>query len=283
MERRSNIAVAVVVAVVAVAMVVMEFSVGSFPVDIFRFPVNILTMALWLALLGVVYKQRATSPVARFMLSQRAVWLSFSLVAVVGIALGLERRPSSDAWVVVAAILFILSHLVLITLRGWRTAQGIRWRFTLLHLGLILALGAGFWGAPDREQLRIAIDHEPNDEAYTMSGTPRILDYTLTLEDYDIRLDDNGMPQHYEAVVGIDGERHAIRVNHPYARTWQEKIYLISLGESASGERYCIVEIVCEPWQWLLMAGIVMLIAGAVMMFLGGPRRSGNDKITERI
>lgn len=283
MERRSNIAVAVVVAVVAVAMVVMEFSVGSFPVDIFRFPVNILTMALWLALLGVVYKQRATSPVASFMLSQRAVWLSFSLVAVVGITLGLERRPSSGAWVVVAAILFILSHLVLITLRGWRTAQGIRWRFTLLHLGLILALGAGFWGAPDREQLRIAIDHEPNDEAYTMSGTPRILDYTLTLEDYDIRLDDSGMPQHYEAVVGIDGERHAIRVNHPYARTWQEKIYLISLGESASGERYCIVEIVREPWQWLSMAGIVMLIAGAVMMFLGGPRRSGNDKITERV
>lgn len=277
MKQRSNIRIAICVAVVAVAMAVMDFAAGSFPVDIFRFPVNILTMALWLALLGIVYKQRATSPVARFMFSQSAVWLSFSLVAMVGITLGLERRPSSDAWIVVAAILFILSHLVLITLRGWRTAQGIRWRFTLLHLGLILALGAGFWGAPDREQLRIAVDREPNDEAYTMSGTPRILDYTLTLEDYDIRLDDSGMPRHYEAVIGIGGTSHAIRVNHPYARTWQEKIYLISLGDE-----YCILEIVREPWQWLSMAGIVMLIAGAVMMFLGGPRRGGNDK-TERV
>lgn len=281
MGSRSNIGVAVVVAVVAVALIVMEVSVGSFPCDIFRFPVNILAMALWLALLGIVYKQRATSPVARFMLSRRAVWLSFTLVAGVGIALGLERKPSSDAWVVVAAILFILSHLVLITLRGWRTAQGVRWRFTLLHLGLILALGAGFWGAPDREQLRIAIDREPNDEAYTMSGARRILDYELTLEDYDIRLDDSGMPRHYEAVVGIDGESHAIRVNHPYARSWQEKIYLISIGEGTSGEVYCIVEIVREPWQWLSMAGIVMLIAGAVMMFLGGPRRGGNNITTE--
>ena len=279
---KSNIGVAIMVTVIAVALVVVELAFGSFPVDIFRFPVNILAMALWLTLLIVAYKQRATSRFARFMLSQRAVWFSFTLIAAIGIALGLERKPSSDAWVVVASILFILSHLIFITLRGWRTARGIRWRFTLLHLGLIFALGAGFWGAPDREQLRIAVDSEPNDEAYTMSGKPRILNYALTLEDYDIRLDESGMPEHYEAQIGINNERHTIRVNHPYERSWKEKIYLISIGEDTSGERYCILEIVREPWQWLSMTGIVMLIAGAVMMFVGGPRRSNNDKTTVR-
>lgn len=277
---KSNIGVAIMAAVIAVALVVVELSFGSFPVDIFRFPVNILAMVLWLTLLIVAYKQRATSRFARFMLSQRALWLSFTLIAAIGIALGLERKPSSDAWVVVASILFILSHLIFITLRGWRTARGIRWRFTLLHLGLIFALGAGFWGAPDREQLRIAVDSEPNDEAYTMSGKPRILNYAITLEDYDIRLDESGMPEHYEAQIGINNERHTIRVNHPYERSWKEKIYLISIGEDTSGERYCILEIVREPWQWLSMTGIVMLIAGAVMMFVGGPRRSNNDKTT---
>lgn len=280
---RSNIGAIIWIAIVAVAMTVMQFMVGDFPVDIFRFPVNILALTLWLTLLGIVYRQRATSSLGRFMLSSRAVWLTFTLIACVGIWLGLERKPSSGAWMVVAAILFILSHLVLITLRGWRNIRGIRWRFTLLHLGLILALGAGFWGAPDREQLRIAIDQEPNDQAYTMAGEPRILDYTLTLEDYDIRHDAKGMPELYEARIAIDNESHTIRVNHPYARSWQEKIYLISFGRSATGETYCIVEIVREPWQWLSMAGIVMLIAGAVMMFLGGPRRGGNLNDNKRL
>lgn len=269
---KNNIGVIVWIAVVAVAMVIMQFVVGDFPVDIFRFPVNILALVLWLTLLGLLYKQRTTSPLMRFMLSSRSLWLTFTLIAGVGIWLGLERKPSSDAWVVVASILYILSHLIFITLRGWRNARGIRWRFTLLHLGLIFALGAGFWGAPDREQLRIAIDSKPNDQAYTMAGEPRILDYTLTLEDYDIRHDAKGMPEHYEAQIGIDNEHHTIRVNHPYARSWQEKIYLISFGRSTTGETYCILEIVREPWQWFSMAGILMLIAGAVMMFLGGPR-----------
>lgn len=269
---KNNIGVIVWIAVVAVAMVIMQFVVGDFPVDIFRFPVNILALVLWLTLLGLLYKQRTTSPLMRFILSSRSLWLTFTLIAGVGIWLGLERKPSSDAWVVVASILYILSHLIFITLRGWRNARGIRWRFTLLHLGLIFALGAGFWGAPDREQLRIAIDSKPNDQAYTMAGEPRILDYTLTLEDYDIRHDAKGMPEHYEAQIGIDNEHHTIRVNHPYARSWQEKIYLISFGRSTTGETYCILEIVREPWQWLSMAGILMLIAGAVMMFLGGPR-----------
>lgn len=277
MGRSLNIS-AVVAVVVVIVMVAVELIVGSFPVSIFRFPVNFLCIALWLLILGHIYRERATSHLARFMLSARVTWLSLALVAAVGIFLGLERKPSSDAWPVVAAILFVLSHLVLITLRGWRNAHGIRWRFMLLHLGLILALGAGFWGTPDREQLRIAVGADPSDEAYTMDGTMRLLGYTLRLEDYDITLDDSGAPQHYEAIVDVDGHRESIRINHPYSRSWQESIYLISLGHSATGDTYCILEVVCEPWQWLSKAGIVMLIMGAVGMFLRGPRRGSNDK-----
>ena len=100
---KNNIGVIVWIAVVAVAMVIMQFVVGDFPVDIFRFPVNILALVLWLTLLGLLYKQRTTSPLMRFMLSSRSLWLTFTLIAGVGIWLGLERKPSSDAWVVVAS------------------------------------------------------------------------------------------------------------------------------------------------------------------------------------
>ena len=272
MGKSVNIKAAYVIAAAAVILTAVEFFVGSFPVELFRFPINLLCIALWLVCLSIIYRQRTTSVTARFMLSPSATWLSLALVAGVGITLGLERKPSSDAWIVVAAILFVLSHLTLITIRGWRNAKGIRWRFVLLHLGLIIALGAGFWGAPDREQLRIAVSPTPNDQAYNIDGEPRILGYELRLNSFDIELTANGTPKSCMAEVDVDGHRTAISVNHPYSRTWCEKIYLIRLD----GE-VCILEVVREPWQWLTTTGIVLLIAGAVMMFLYGPRHSTTE------
>jgi uncharacterized membrane protein HdeD (DUF308 family) len=37
------------------------------------------------------------------------------------------------------------------------------------------------------------------------------------------------------------------------------------------------VEVVREPWRLLTVAGIVMLIAGAVLMFAAGPRKEAQQ------
>ena len=258
-------------AVVALAFLV-EVCWGSFPVDIFRFPLNILVMALWMVLLTMMYRGKANSACARFMLSREATWLSLGMVVAIGITLGLQLEPSSTAWPTVVSLLFVQSHLLLVILRGWRTKRGIRWRFCLTHIGLLLALGAGFWGAPDRVQLRMPVHPYPSNEAFTMEGEPRILPYTIELADFVIEESENGTPTHYEAQIRVDDKLVTLRVNHPYARTISEKIYLVSFSTTPQGERYAIVEIVYEPWQWLSAAGIIMLIAGAMLLFVQGPR-----------
>ncbi|MBQ2240352.1 MAG: hypothetical protein II322_05970, partial [Alistipes sp.] len=58
--------------------------------------------------------------------------------------------------------------------------------------------------------------------------------------------------------------------------TFGEKIYLVSIDPQGA---YCVVEIVREPWQWASLAGIVMLLAGAVMLFIRGPRHTANKQI----
>jgi hypothetical protein len=65
-----------------------------------------------------------------------------------------------------------------------------------------------------------------------------------------------------------------LMVNHPYNRTLAEKIYLVSFGKTLMGESYAVVEIVKEPWQWMTATGIIMLIVGAVLLFIQGPRRT---------
>ena len=269
-----------VAAVVAIALL-LQCTVGDIPLAIFAFPLNIAIMVLWLVIVGVLYKNRSNLAVSKSLLSTRATWLSLGSMVATGICLGLEREPSSTSWLVVAGILFTLTHLLLITLRGWRTPGGIRWRFTLLHVGLIVALGAGFWGAPDREQLRVAlVENRPTETAYHINGTATRLDHTITLRSLNADYNTSGTPTYFDATLEIENELVTLRVNHPYNRTFSEKIYLVSVGQSPdNGSPYCVVEIVREPWQWLSLTGIVMLLAGAVMLFIRGPRHAANKHI----
>ena len=269
-----------VAAVVAIALI-LQSTVGDVPLAIFAFPLNIAIIALWLAIVGVLYKNRSNLAVSKSLLSIRATWLSLGSMVATGIYLGLEREPSSTSWLVVAGILFTLTHLLLITLRGWRTPGGIRWRFTLLHVGLILALGAGFWGAPDREQLRVAlVENRPTETAYHINSTATRLDHAITLRGLNAEYNESGMPTYFDATLEIENELVTLRVNHPYNKTFSEKIYLVSVGQSPdNGSPYCVVEIVREPWQWLSLTGIVLLLAGAVMLFIRGPRHAANKQI----
>ena len=147
--------------VVALLSLLVEVTVGSFPYQIFAFPLNILTLILWLVVVIRAYRNRSSSRLAQFMLSRDATWLSLGIMALIGIVLGLQREPSSTAWPVVVGVFVVLTHLSFVILRGWRNSSGIRLRFILTHVGLWLALGAGFWGAPDREQLRVAVESYP--------------------------------------------------------------------------------------------------------------------------
>ncbi|MBO7313297.1 MAG: cytochrome c biogenesis protein ResB, partial [Alistipes sp.] len=224
------------------------------------------------------YRNAQKSRFAKFMLSRGATWLALSLMAVVGIVLGLQRVPATTSWCVVVAILFVLTHLSFVILRGWRVNGKIRLRFVLTHVGLWLALGAGFWGAPDREQLRLAVDYTPTNEAYTMQGALTLLPYEIGLEELTVERNEQGVATNYEARVKIADESVSLRVNHPYNRTLSQKIYLASVKDAAEGD-IAILEIVNEPWQWFSMAGIVMLILGGLLLFLRGPQR--DNKIVE--
>lgn len=276
-DHKKTTTLVLVTGAVLVAAAVVQWIFGAFPLAIVRFPLNVILMALWLVLLVELYRRRESSRVAQALLSQGATVLSLVLMAAVGIALGLQREPASTAWTTIVAVLFVLSHLTLVTLRGWRNGQGVRWRFVVNHAGLWLALVAGFWGAPDRVQMRTMVQREvPTREAYDMEGRTTMLDCELQLIDFEVEYYAEGAPSMFEAEVAVDGKPVALRVNSPYHRTWSETIYLVSYDQQQpDAARYCVVEVVREPWRWLSVAGIVMLIVGAVLMFAAGPRKGG--------
>ena len=274
---KSHSTALVTTAVVAVGVVVtfaLQIAIGDFPVGFFTFPMNVVVAALWLLALTELYRRRRESAVAKYMLSMWATYLSLALAVVCGVVAGVMAELPTRKWWFVAALLFVMSHLVLVTLRGWRNADGVRWRFLLNHAGLLLALGAGFWGAPDVEELRLPlVEGRPTSDAYVSDGRSIPLGYEMSLLDFEAAYYDNGTPSDFAARVAIAGEEVTLRVNSPYHYRWGEDIYLVNYEKDLAGRTRCIVQVMRDRWATIIAAGVAMMLVGALLMFLQGARK----------
>lgn len=257
---------------------------AAFPSYFFAFPLNLIFLVLWVAGCALARVHCSKSPAVRFLHSPAATLISISVFLLLCLLIGFTGcRELAGSWIFVVSAFFLQTVLLFVIMRGWRCRSSsggrkgkIRWRFLMLHLGLLAVIGSMFWGAPDRQTLRIkAVEGTECRDAYNMDGRLYVLKYDVLLSGFDVREYENGTPSAYSAVAEIDGKKVSIRVNEPYSRTLCEDIYLVGFDPSLGTESsYCIFEIVREPWKYLTVAGIVLLLAGAVLLFVRGPSES---------
>ena len=268
---RYTITSLLLVLVAGVVSWLLEAIVGAFPIDFFAFPMNVILIVIWGVVVVELYRARARSVVARYLLSVSATVTALVLSAVGCVVVGLQSEPATQSYGFVLLVLYVMTVLAMVTLRGWY-AGGVRWRFLFSHLGLLLALIAGFWGAADYEELRMVVDDEPRQEAIYINGMATNLDYTLRLADFDVEYGASGVPEQYRADIEVDDKTVALEVNSPYRVGFGESIYLMNFDSTEQGVRL-VVQIVRQPWRGVMVVGIVMMILGALLMFLGGAKR----------
>lgn len=248
----------------------------------FAFPLNVLFAAIWVIVVYLLYNRFSKSAFVKFMLSPIATIASLGMFAAACIVVGLTgKRELVSSWIFAFIIFFLLTVLMFVLMRGWRRQMPdgtvfIRWRFILLHVGLLLALGSGFWGAPDSQTLRLQVfEGIPVKEAFFMNGESVWLPYEINLKSVEIDTWENGVPSYTAADIVIDGHEARVAVNHPYSRSFGEDVYITAYGGNTDGEvPYCILQIVREPWKYVMATGILMLLAGALLLFLNGPQRT---------
>lgn len=255
----------VVLGVFAVALFVVQWLVGEFPVWLFEMPMNLLVGLLWLVLLWESYRHREKSSLIRYMLSAEATYVALAVSAIIAAVLGLQAEPSTTSWPVVGGGVFVLSVLTLVILRGWRNDKGVRWRFLTMHCGLWLALLSMLLGAADKQVLRVEVGETPLREAINERGVKSYLDYELRLDKFEIEKSQDGTPKQFKASVAIDEKVVDIEVNSPYSQSYGEDIYLVSYA--ADG---CVLQIVREPWRVVTTFAIALLLLGALMLFMQG-------------
>lgn len=239
----------------------------------FEFPLNLLLALLWIAGIYSAYKHAGASKIVRFMLSPLSTVVSIALFAMFCLVIGLTgNREWIHSIPFISVYIFLMTVLLFVVLRGWRVNGVVRWRFILNHVGLLIVLSSAFFGAPDSETLRVqAFKDVPVQEAYRMDGKRVWMSHEIELKDFNVGYYENGTPSAYEAEVAVDGKNVLIKVNHPYSMGLSEDLYLSSYDPEA-GE-YCILQLVREPWKYPALAGILMMLSGAFLLFIQGPRK----------
>jgi hypothetical protein len=277
----------IVLAIYLALSLVLQIFLGNFPVFVMAFPLNLIVSLLWFSFMYRLWKKSSKSMFVRFMLSPEATFWSIFLFIDACIVIGLTgERSYTESWVFIAILFFLQTVLFFVILRGFRekTPTGarlgaIRWRFILNHAGLLLALGAGFWGAADSETLRVrAVEGQVVNEAI-IPGVGHVgINHEIILEEFTLERYENGTPALYKADLVIDGKKVNILVNHPYRLSFGEDLYLTGFNPAhENGLECCIMQIIREPWKYWAFTGIIMMIAGALMLFIQGPRRISSD------
>ena len=243
----------IALATIAVALLVVQWFCGDFPLWLFSAPMNLLVGALWIALLWEGYRRRASLTAVQYLLSPEASYIALAVATLIAATLGLQSDPTTTSWLVVGGFIYVQSVLILVILRGWRNENGIRWRFLATHCGLWLAVTSALLGAPDKEILRAEVGKEPTREVINEEGKKSYLNYELRLDNFVVENSEDGTPQMFRASVAIDDKIVDIEVNSPYSQRYGEEIYLVSYD--AEG---CILQIVREPWRIVTATGIAM-------------------------
>lgn len=259
--------------IILAAAIVLQISLGDIPADFFAFPVNAAILAALACALAVLYREKPSLAFARWLASGRTSILMLSTLALACIILGLVTQRPEDSfaglrnikatWWFVDILLWLIANLIAVLL-----TRKFRLRFFLNHAGLALALSGMMLGSPDESSEAVAVYRADTGSGMTMTSFKA--EYSL-----------NGMPSDYEARLRIDGRDVTIKVNHPYARTVFDDVYLVDYDRSRPEPAYCIVETVHQPWKSVIWLGIVMMMLGAVLLFAQGvsPHKEKEERI----
>lgn len=272
---------------------VIQLVTGNFPVSFLAFPLNIVFAMIWLFSLWALYKESNDKAFTRFLYSSQTSILAIGLFISSCLVIGLFPQLSDveadrqdtmlaslgcynfmTSWIFIAILLLLLSNLAMISFHACQYRKQMRWRFLLNHAGLWLALFAGFLGSSDTQTLRIPIyKGEPSHEAFDMNGASHYLDYEIELTSFSVEYYPNGRPSRFMANVRLGDESALLEVNHPYSYRWGEDVYLTGYDVVKGNDSdYCILQVVRQPWKYVTVAGILMMLAGAVLLFINGSK-----------
>ncbi len=272
--------------------VILQLISGNFPVSFMSFPVNIFIALLWLALLWYGYKDNGNNRFIQILSSGEYSIVSITLLILAMLIVGLFPQDEysvshgdilqslgfynfTNSWIFIAILFLLMTNLGFVIIKGILNKKRNRYRFLLNHIGLWIALFAGFFGVADSKTLQIPIyKGVPSNEAYDNKGKLETLPYDITFNSLKVDYYNNGVPKYFSADIEVGAEKAMVEINSPFRYDLIHDVYLMSYDSKAgSNSRYCVLQIVRQPWKYITMVGIAMMLIGGLLLFINGPKK----------
>ena len=266
------------------AGLMLELSVGPVDWDAFRWPVNGIVLAGFLALIAIIFLLRKRVYGFQFIGTYKAAIPALVFAVVLTIMMGLTRQTVDGVWLnnMLSFWPFVLTYVYIAVILGQiilrRTLHFTNWRrnipFLLNHLGLFLAMTTATLGNADMQRLKmITMKGEPEWRALTSQQQIVEMPIAIELKEFIMETYDDGSPRRFASDIQIltkSGKniQTTVEVNKPVeVDGW--KIYQYGYDtQMGAMSRTSILELVSDPWLPLVYAGIYMMLAGAVIMAL---------------
>ena len=180
----------------------LQLSVGPVAWQAFAWPVNGIVLAVFLAVIALLFLWRKKVYAFQFLATYQAAISAMAYAVVLTIVMGLTRQDANGTWLsnmltfwpFVLIYVYVAVILGLVTLR--RLAHLSGWRrdipFMLNHLGLFLAMTTATLGSADMQRVKmITAVGEPEWRAISADGSVKEMPLSIELkkfimETYDV-------------------------------------------------------------------------------------------------
>ena len=266
-----------------IAGLMLELSVGPVVWDVFSWPANCIVLVGLIVMIVLMHLLRRQVYAFSFLSTYTAAVPAIAFAVILTLIMGLTRQTVNGTWMndMLSFWPFVLIYVyitVIIGLAALKRLRQFQWTrdipFLLNHLGLFLALTCATLGNADMQRLKmIAAIGEPEWRVMDENHQIQELDVAIELQRFIMEQYDDGSPKRFASEVNIltkSGKNihTTIDVNKPVeVDGW--KIYQYGYDTAAGQQsRISIFELVCDPWLPAVYAGIFMMLAGALCMFV---------------
>ena len=276
-----------------IAGLALQLSVGPVVWEAFAWPANGIVLAVFLALIALIFILRKKVYAFQFIGTYQAAIPAMVYAVVLTIIMGVTRQQVGGTWLnnMLSFWPFVLVYVYITVILGVVTLKRLcvlPWHgnirnvaFLLNHFGLFLALTTATLGNADMQRVKmITAIGEPEWRAMTVDGAVKEMPIAIELkrfimETYDERVGEPssgfGKPKRFASEIQIltktgKNIETTVDVNKPYeVDGW--KIYQYGYDTQMGAQsQISILELVRDPWLPLVYAGIYMMLAGAVLL-----------------
>ena len=267
------------------AGLLLQLWAGPVVWDAFRWPVNGIVLAVFLALVAVMFLLRKRVHGLQFIGTYKAAIPALAYAVVLTVIMGLNRQTTDGTWLnnMLSFWPFVLIYVYVALILGLvvlRQVSAFKFKVSMLsHLGLFLAMTTATLGNADMQRLKMTVV-KGLPEWRALSQEQQIVEMPIAIElkDFVMETYDDGSPRRFASDIQVltkSGKniRATVEVNKPVeVDGW--KIYQYGYDtQMGARSQTSILELVSDPWLPLVYTGIYMMLAGAVGMFLSGGKR----------